>query len=146
MPRVRLTGTKAMRRKIDRIVKNAPTEIARALFRRAEGVMTRAKREFIPVAPDGGQLRGSGWVDEPKRTRRTFRVEFGFGGPSVPYALAVHEHPSKYSPPSWSGKSAAQIQWNVSGTGVKYLEKPLMEALRTMARDLADDIDIRRMA
>lgn len=109
--------------------------IAGALYRRGEFIMADSKENHVPV--DLGTLRGSGTVHPPKRSGREVSVEMTYGGAAKDYAIAVHEHPSKHSPPSWRGKG---VSFSPAGHGAKYLEKPLMAAVRTMPQDLARDL------
>lgn len=62
--------------------------VARALVAEAEIEMTEAKKR-TPV--DTGALRASGHVGGPFRRGNTVEVKLGFGGPSAPYAIFVHE-------------------------------------------------------
>lgn len=102
-------------------------------------VMTVAKRDFVPV--DLGALRDTGFTMPPKRgPGRLITVELVFGGPSTPYAIAVHEHPSIFDPPSWKGNV---VNFNVGGP--KYLERPLLDAAPTILRDIAANIDLQSM-
>jgi hypothetical protein len=73
----------------------------------------------------------------PERDGRTVRVRLVYGGPAAAYALPVHEHPSRSSPPSWRGGG---VTFHPAGRGPKYLERPLFEELRTMAQDMAADL------
>jgi hypothetical protein len=57
-------------------------------------------------------------------TSRLITVELVYGGPAAPYAIHRHE------------------QLDPKG---KYLEKPLMEAVGTLARDLSDDLNLERV-
>jgi len=127
-------GIKEMRAKIKAIQKEFPDKIERALYKEAQFVMTAAKK-VTPVAEEmGGTLRNSGFVSKPARRGTAFSVVLGFGGAAAAYATAVHEHPSGSSPPSWEGKT---ITFNPPGTGPKYLERPLMEAIPGMAERVA---------
>lgn len=93
-----------------------------ALLQEGEIIMTKSKR-VTPVAPDGGTLRNSGFVDKPKVKGDIVTVELGFGGAAKAYATAVHETPSKHDPPSWVGK---KVKFNVGGP--KFLQNPTEEA------------------
>jgi hypothetical protein len=124
-----------MRGKIDKIALAFLVKVLGALYVEAELIKTRSQKEFVPV--DLGPLRSSGHVQPPRRKGREIEVTIAFGGVSAPYALAIHEHPSQYSPPSWRGKSEGEINWSPKGRGPKYLEKPLNEALKDMDARLA---------
>jgi hypothetical protein len=66
------------------------------------------------------------------------RVELVFGGVTAAYAVAVHEHLSQFSPPSWVAAEGAgnRVQFHPSGRGPKYLERPMNEEVPYLARDL----------
>lgn len=135
-------GTKAMQRKIERIAREFPNRVERSLRLEAEFVMTRSKKEFVPV--DLGTLRSSGHVDNVERKGKDLSVTLAYGGASAPYALSVHEHPSAHSPPSWEGKAVSDIaKWSEDGRGPKYLERPLMQAVSGMARRIAASLRLR---
>ncbi len=63
-----------------------------------------------------------------------------YGGPGIPYAIAAHEHLSVHSPYSW--RAAGQINWTKPGSGPKYLERPVMEALTQLPRQLQEDLRV----
>jgi hypothetical protein len=136
--RLTLTGVKELERVLDLSSKTATARLAGPMRLEGELIMTKAKRG-TPVAPDGGTLRASGHVQEPKITRRNVSVTLGFGGAAADYALAVHEHPSRHSPPSWKGKT---IHWNAAGTGPHFLSRPMKEAQKGLARRLAKSLDL----
>ncbi len=99
----------------------------------AELIMTEAKQN-TPVAPDGGTLRASGHVQPPKITGSTVVFTLGFGGAASAYALAVHEHPSKHSPPSWAGG----VTWNVGGP--QFLKNAMNKAEAGLGRRVARNL------
>lgn len=112
-----------------------PKVLAAHLYRLANTIMTDSKRNYCPKSPPGsggfsGQLRASGTVDRPVvDADGSVMVRMYFGGPAAAYALAVHEHLSEYSPPSWkkAEESGHGINWTQPGTGPKYLERPLLK-------------------
>jgi len=116
--------------------------VAAALYRRAEVVMADSKANYVPV--DLGPLKNSGKVFPPERSGRRISVALAFGDAASAYALAVHEHPSDYSPPSWM-KNPGAVTFSPSGHGPKYLEKPLFAHAATMAVDLAADLQMNRL-
>lgn len=128
----------AVQKRIDRVVNRFGDRLITALYRRAEMIMTVSKRDFVPV--DMGTLRASGHVSPPERRGREISVTLAYGGAASAYALAVHEHPSRYSPPSW--KAAKNVRFSPTGHGPKYLERPLMAAVGTLAADLASDLGV----
>ena len=137
----KLNGTKQMRARLQQIAKQFPTKVMGALYVEANIILTESKRR-CPVAPDGGILRSSGVVHKPVRKGSGFSITLSYGGAAQAYALAVHEHLSEHSPPSWivaelSGKG---INWSVDGTGPKFLEEPINEALPTIADNIGHRI------
>lgn len=111
--------------KFQRFLRDTPKIVLRdveaALFQEGENIMGDSK-ENTPVALDGGTLRASGHVKDPKTRRGKTEVTLGYG---TVYALAVHETPSKHDPPSWVGKT---ITFNVGGP--KYLENAMKKAAK----------------
>ena len=92
--------------------------MAGALHREGEAVMTDAKRR-TPV--DTGALRASGQVHPPEARSGAVEVTIGFGNSAVRYAVYVHENLTARHP---VGEA-------------KYLERPLLEAVRGMEGRLA---------
>lgn len=137
-----LRGTKAMQRRIRVLASQFPNRVEQALRIEAELILTRSKRDFVPV--DLGPLRASGFVHDVERKGKELSVTLAFGGAAAPYAIAVHEHPSAHSPPSWEGKAISDIgKWSEDGRGPKYLERPLMAAVAGMARRIAASLRLR---
>lgn len=131
----KLTGTRRVALRIERIQDVTPKALEAALRLKAEAVMAHSKRKLVPV--DLGILRSSGHVGAVERRGRELEVTLAYGGAASAYALPVHEHPSSSSPPSWSG----EVTFRPAGRGPKYLERPLMEAVDTMAEEIADLVD-----
>lgn len=142
----RITGLKEMQEALQKLARRFPDHVAKALYRRAEEIMTRSKREFVPV--DTGNLRATGHVHEPERHGRKISVAMSYGGPAAPYAIAVHEHLSEHSPWSWQRAEnyGEGVHFHPAGRGPKYLERPLMEAMKTMAEDIAKDVNLEKAA
>jgi hypothetical protein len=95
---------------------------AGALFREGERIMTRSKRDFVPVLT--GALRASGRVEPPQIAGTEITVILGYGGASAPYALVVHE----------------DLQAHHTVGSAKYLEIPRNEAVAGMDARLAADL------
>ena len=106
--------------------------IPAAMRAEAETIMTTSKRDFVPI--ETGVLRASGRVGKVVKLRKTFSITMSYGGAAGAYALAIHEHLSSHSPPSWQGK---RIKWSKSGTGPKYLERPIRNAAPQFAANVA---------
>lgn len=124
----------------------------------AERIMEDSKAKYVPVGPTtdtvsrfkkhgfklrgdphSGALRDSGKVDDPEidMGEVSVRMSYGGGGIAAPYAIAVHEHLSQYSPPTWRGTTVTFTQG-----GPKYLEIPVMEHTRTMAVELSSVVSL----
>jgi len=92
-------GGTAFQQSLMRAAIIGPRTVVATLYQGAEMVMTASKRDYVPV--DKGHLRASGFVSPP--VLRGFvgfgvsggYVDLGFGGPSAPYALIVHEDLTK---------------------------------------------------
>lgn len=151
MPALEFTirGDDEMRARLRRLASAAPGRTARALRIEAEEIMTRSKQEYVPV--DLNALRSSGHVKPVERRGKELSVTLAFGGPAAPYALSVHEHPSRHSPPSWRGKRPEQIlsvrqrrPWVLSiggGRGPKYLDRPMRRAIPGMGDRIARELE-----
>lgn len=117
-----LRGAKAMQRKIERIAKEYANRVERALRVEAELIITRSKRDFVPV--DLGALRDSGHAENVRRRGRDLEVSLVYGDASAPYALIQHENPDfAHRVGSW-----------------KYLEIPLNEAIPGMDARIAAEV------
>ena len=90
---------------------------------------TNSKENFVPRKE--GRLRNSIVAIHAKFEGRQLVAYVIAGGPGIAYAVAIHEHRSEHSPPSWSGGVTFTFG------GVKYLERPLMEALVGMDARMA---------
>lgn len=140
-----LEGEEEMVAKLRAIVADFPDKVVRALRWEAEQIMTKSKRAYVPV--DLGVLKSSGHVEKAERKGKDVSVAMNYGGAAAPYALAIHEHPSPHSPPSWKGKGAEDLrsvrtgeQWSTAqegGRGPKYLERPMNQATAGMAKRIA---------
>ena len=120
--RIEITGAAAIQARLQRLGTEAPQALGAALYRQGERIMTEAKRR-TPV--DTGTLKASGAVLQPVVRGREVTVTLGFGGPAVGYAIHVHENLTARHPVGQA----------------KFLESALFEASRTLAADLARDLD-----
>lgn len=88
MARTFFRGVEEAFRKARQRVEQLQRDAKRELVRGCEGIMTRSKREFVPV--DLGALKNSGVVipdSDPKR----IACVLAYGGPAAPYAIIQHE-------------------------------------------------------
>jgi len=120
---VKITGEKEMLAKLMKYQKDYKKAFAKALYKAAEKIMTKSKRDYVPV--DLGALRSSGHVSSPRISKVNVTVQLSYGGPSAPYAIVQHEN----------------LDYAHTVGEAKYLEKPMMEAMKTLASDLVNDID-----
>lgn len=117
-----LKGTKKMQRAMRNVGGQVSDQAKGALRLEGEQIMTRSKREFVPV--DLGALRSSGHVQEPVRSGRDVSVTLAYGGPAAPYAVVQHE----------------SLHFSHRVGGPKYLERPMRDAQKGMAQRLAAKI------
>ncbi len=98
--------------RLARIDPRARQALKAALYMEGENIMGESKRQ-VPV--DTSNLKNSGHVEPPKESGGLISVTLGYGGPSAPYAVYVHEDLTKrHAPP----------------TKAKYLEDPANEAAK----------------
>ena len=125
---------------LDAWIQQVPLAVARALYAEAEGIMADSKEHYVPV--DFGVLRDSGTVEEPviepTAEGTVISVTMGYGGAAAAYALAVHEHPSGFDPPSWQVAMATGHGVHFTVGGPKYLELPFNDAASHLDERLAD--------
>lgn len=120
-----LKGLDVVLKNLKQIEANTPQAAGAALFRRAEAIMTDSKQNYVPV--DTGALRGSGHVQLPVQNGNDVTVTMGYGGVANAYAIPQHEN----------------LNYNHTVGGPKYLERPLLEAGKTLAKDLAADLKLK---
>lgn len=126
-----LKGADAMMEKLRAVSPRMRTRLLAAVRQEAEEIMQTSKDEYVPV--DEGDLQASGRVDVEHDVDGV-RATLSYGGGKLDgRALAIHEHPSKHSPPSWSrirakGGQFRKVRFSPDGRGPKYLEKPIKDA------------------
>ena len=153
-----LVGGEKLQAALRRAGAAGPKLAGSALYREGERVMTRSKREFVPV--DMGVLRASGHVQAPKADTLGVVVTLGYGGAAQRYALYVHEGtgpavgraPFMLPPEALRGWARRHgipedalypLARAIGRRGLrplKYLEKPLLEAVPGMDARLAADV------
>lgn len=115
---LRMVGGNEMASALRNLVARTPKVLAAAIHAEGEIEMTEAKRR-TPV--DTGALRASGFVEDVVVSPTTTRVQLGFGGPSAPYAVYVHEDLEALHPVGQA----------------KFLESTLLESAPHMADRIA---------
>lgn len=106
---------------LQRLTSNILPVSLTSLVQSAENVMQLSKEVYCPV--DTGALRSSGTV-LGELTKDAAIVQMGYGGPSVSYAIYVHEMNRHYR----------------NGKVWKYLETPLKAESQKIMTKLAADI------
>lgn len=136
MASFKVTGIDGVERNLYRLAERYPRAAAKIVNEIAETTMTAAK-EMTPV--DFGVLKASGHVSR-YATWRNLAADLSFG---TEYAVPVHEHLSEHSPHSWvvAEASGAGVHFSPAGTGPKFLERAVLKAAQTFARDVRDGID-----
>jgi hypothetical protein len=133
---IELAGDTAIVTALEALKGAALTDVlVNRLYEQLKGVMKISQDEYVPV--DTGNLRDSGFVDEPFRADdQNALVYMGY---RASYAAAVHEIPPRGEGISPSGRTANHPhgQW-------KYLETPLNEwsegMLPGLGKEVMDDI------
>lgn len=110
---------------LEALARAVPQKAAAALFRRGEAIMADSKEHYVPV--DLGVLRESGHVTLPEVSGNDISVTLAYGGAAKDYAIPQHE----------------RLDYKHTTGGPKYLERPVLEASKTLARDLAKDLDLK---
>ena len=138
--RVEVTGTDAILRALQQAGRKGMQAATAAFYQEAERIMTDSKEHYVPV--HDAILKGSGHVQPPQVTGGHLSVTLGYGGAASAYALAVHEHLSQHSPPSWKAAEAAgrPVTFHPPGRGPKFLELPLLAAERGFSERIAAGI------
>jgi hypothetical protein len=148
MAEITLTGISQLEEKLRNIEKSMRDKLSLALeSEMQEKVVDRAKNEFVPVG-DSGKLRDS--IRLEKARVQQGRTEGGqytegadlvvsvtAGGDGIDYAVAIHEYPSEYNPPTWEN---VDVQFRVGGA--KYIERPLFEAENGLVDRLAGKVKL----
>ena len=143
-----LRGVDSMRRRLLDIAREERERLSDATLDEAEHIVERSRNEFVPVR--SGDLRDTiqvvkGELSQGRNEIGQFtsgsavEVKIVAGDESTPYALTVHEYSSEHDPPSWEG---VDVQFSPAGRGVKFLERPLMEAIDGMAERVAEKIKV----
>jgi len=124
MPRrVKVKNLEPLLRAFEQAGADAPRFAAKALLEEAQEAFALSQ-EVVPVMT--GVLRASGQVHGPRVSGSRAYCEITYGGPAVPYAMAVHE-----IPPS-RAKHDYPTRW-------KYLENPV----RAYAAGMAERMTVR---
>ena len=137
--RLEVRGTTEVLAALRRVQQSVERTGASALRKEAVAILSQAKAN-TPV--ETGDLRDSGEVVRTDYSRRDPAYDIGFSGP---HAVAIHEHPSNVSPPSWKGVrnmlgQFRKVTFSPEGTGPKYLERAVNKARPGLADRIAAEI------
>lgn len=127
-----LTGVSSMKSKLLGTKPGMLRSTMQALNVEAEKIMTRSKREFVFV--DEGTLRNTGHVIHAELIGDMIVVLMRYG--PIVTAIVLHEFPD-FNPRHWPKD---KLNPTKPGTGPKYLERPLREAVSGMAERIAHEI------
>lgn len=138
MVKFKLTGAVPMIGRIAKAQTRLAQGSARALAAEATAVF-KASQLLVPELT--GELKSSGNVSQVATGSSlvngapSLSVTITYG--PLPHTLAVHEHPSKHSPPSWAGGVTFR-----NGRGPKFLERPLFDRAQNMDSTIAKAIQL----
>jgi hypothetical protein len=118
---MKLAGFSQWQRDLKRAQRQAESEVEAEVVRTAEAILASAKGVYVPVV--SGELRQSGRVNPPRRSRQVVEVTLGF---YAVYALAVHENPRAGKTGGRSPSGRRYRLYATSGAW-KFLEQPLSE-------------------
>lgn len=121
-----LNGADELRRRLERLAKEAPAEFGRALYQEAL-IEQKEAMQRCPVAT--GTLRGSHETSLPDLSGGEISVTISAGGPAAPYAAAVHYNLEAYHP-------VGEALW---------LERTLIESKPFIGQRVANRIDLNRL-
>lgn len=127
-----------MIKELERLERKIYKGVRDGLIAEGEEILYRSQHEFVPI--DEGDLFNSAQmtVVEEGQDIDKLEVVLSYGDEKTgAYALAVHESPSGYDPPTWKGK---EVQFDTGGP--KYLEKPLLEAADGMIERIASKVKL----
>lgn len=141
-----LRGVADLRRNLTDISRQSKENLSTATLEEAEAIAERSRNEFVPI--NSGNLAStiqvvSGQLSQGRNDLGQFtsgsalEVRIIAGDDTTPQALAIHEHPSEHSPPSWEG---VNVKFQPSGRGPKYVEIPLNESIGGMAERVGGKI------
>lgn len=148
MAEITIEGINALEGRLRDIERSMRDKLSTALeSEMQEKVVERSRNEFVPIG-ESGKLGDS--IRLEKATVQQGRTEGGqytegadlvvsvvAGGDDIDYAVAIHEYPSEYNPPSWEN---VDVKFQVGGA--KYVERPLLEAEDGLIDRLAEKVKL----
>lgn len=138
-----LAGLKELSERVKKLPDVARPEAAKALYQFAREKVEAVAIDRAPMMD--GILRGTIETLPPKVDGKKVEVSVVAGGPSAPYAIAVHEHLSEHSPPTWqkAEENGDGVHFQVGGP--KYLESALNDAVPALGQDVAKRFEIKNV-
>ena len=137
------TGQNEMGVRLGILEKAFPVLFSEVLAEEGQDVLDVAQDRFVPVETEALKDSGELILTPFKGGAYFVHVQFGNTSETEAYAVAVHEHPSfASSPPSWHPLGKV-INWSKTGTGPKYLEKPIRLARKKMPFRVAMKVQTR---
>jgi hypothetical protein len=129
-----LHGQLAMQGVLKKVASRMKVRAKESLLAHGEEILENAQA----ITPeDTGALVNSGEV----KVTGDLKVQISFGdAATAAYVLAVHEHPSEHDPPSWVGKDV-----HFTKGGPQFLVQPMLDAIQTLPKDLADDLHLEHL-
>lgn len=136
-----IKGLTELKTRIGKLPAVATEEAAKALYQVAREKVEAVAIDRAPMAD--GTLRGTIETLPPRVNGNVIEVAVVAGGPAAPYAIAIHEHMSEHSPPTWvaAEEKGAGVHFQVGG--VKFLESALNDAIPGMAQDIGKRFEIK---
>lgn len=136
-----VTGLDTLDAVLAQFGQRAVEEGALALEARGETIMRDSKDNYVPV--DKSDLQSTGHVEKAVIEGEHVSVRLAYGGPTVDYAEAIHEHLSIHSPRSWQVAEASGRGVHFTQGGPKYLELPFLKGIVGLDQWIADRIKAR---
>lgn len=141
-----LTGIESLKTKLIQLTNQMKQNAAQSALDEAKDIRDLA-REYCPE--DTGKLKDSIQIVESTGTGvgqgrnqqgqftsdAVITVTVKAGGPDIPHALAVHEHPSQHDPPSWDG-----VNVHFTKGGPKFLERAMKDVSSGMVQRMGNRV------
>lgn len=143
-----LRGVADLRQKLVDLTRETKENLSLATQEEAERIAEISRNERVPVdtgnlastirviSDDSGLKQGRNVLGQ-FTSEAVVEVKIIAGDETTPQALAIHEHPSGFDPPSWEG---VNVQFQPSGRGPKYLQGPLDESIGGMAERVGSKV------
>lgn len=118
-------------------------QAGKALYAFAKGVIVPAAKDNAPMMD--GILRGTIDALPPVVEGKNVVVRVVAGGPDAPYAIAIHEHLSEHSPPTWvaAEESGKGVRFQVGGP--KFMERALNDNQSKIPGHISGNVDIKNV-